>query len=222
MAASAQPAGFDIRLLGPRGIFAVKAAIWALALVPVARLVQGVPAGTLGANPIETITRTTGWYALVLLCATLGVTPLRRLAHWPWLARVRRLLGLFAFFYAALHFTAWIWFDHFFDVRELVADVIKRPFITVGFMAFVLLLVLALTSPRAVVAGLGGRRWQALHRLVYAVAILGVLHFWWMRAGKNDLADPAGFAALVAILLGARVWWRWGSAGLGRLLSRAR
>ena len=131
---------FDLRLLGPRAILAVKALIWLLALIPFARLVVGAVQGNLGANPIETITRTTGWYALVMLCATLTITPLRRLSQWAWLARLRRMLGLFTFFYAALHFTTWVWFEHFFDLEEMWRDVLKRPFITVGVIAFLLML----------------------------------------------------------------------------------
>ena len=213
---------FDPRLLTPRIIGALKLAVWVLALVPLARLVHGAVVGDLGANPVETITRTTGWYALVLLCATLAVTPLRRLAQWPWLARLRRSLGLLSFVYAALHFTAWLWFEHFFEIEAMWRDVIKRPFITAGFIAFVLMLALAATSANAMVRLLGGRQWQMLHRLVYLIAVLGVLHFWWMRAGKNDLADPAGFALLVSILLGLRIWWRWGQDWFLRMATRSR
>jgi methionine sulfoxide reductase heme-binding subunit len=111
------------------------------------------------------------------------------------------------FFYALLHFTAFVWFDHFFDVAAMWRDVLKRPFITVGFIAFVLLIPLALTSTNAMVKRLGGKRWQWLHRLIYVIAPLGVLHFWWMKAGKNDFAEPALFAAIVALLLGFRLYW---------------
>lgn len=213
---------FDPRLLGPRSIFAVKTVIWLLALVPFVRLVVGAVQGNLGANPIETITRTTGWYTLVLLCATLSITPLRRWSQWAWLARLRRMLGLFAFFYAALHFTTWVWFEHFFDLEEMWRDVLKRPFITVGVIAFLLMLPLALTSTNGMVRRLGGRAWRMLHRFVYLIAPLGVLHFWWMRAGKHNLDDPASFALLVLILLGVRAWWRWGQDWFARFAMRAR
>lgn len=222
MPAAPASVAFDIRLLNPRAILAVKAAIWVLALIPFARLVVGVFANTLGANPIETITRTTGWYTLVLLCVTLGVTPLRRFTGWPWLIRMRRTLGLFTFFYAVLHFTTWIWFDHFFEVGELLKDVVKRPFITVGFTAFVLLIPLALTSTNAMVRRLGGKRWQTLHRAVYLIAPLGVLHFWWMRAGKNNTDDPASFALIVLILLGTRLWWKYGERWFAQVSMRRR
>ncbi len=202
-------AGFDIRLLPPQGIVAVKIIIWLLALWPFLALTHGVLTQRLGPNPVETLTRDTGWWTFVLICVTLSVTPLRKTLKWPWLARLRRLLGLFAFFYACLHFTTWLWFDHFFDLVSLLKDVVKRPFITVGFLAFVMLIPLALTSSNAMVRRLGGKRWQNLHRLVYVIAPLGVLHFWWHKAGKNDLADPVMFALLVLLLLLARVWWRW-------------
>ena len=199
----------SLRMLSPRAINSVKAGIWILALIPFARLVMGVMQNDLGPNSIEVLQRTTGWYALVLLCLTLAVTPLRKLLNWPWLASLRRLLGLFTFFYAVLHFTTWIWFDHFFDVDELVKDVVKRPFITVGFIAFVLLIPLAATSTEGMTKRLGARRWQTLHKSVYAVAVLGVLHYWWHKAGKNDFAYPTLFAAIVAVLLGSRMWWYW-------------
>lgn len=213
---------FDLRLLGPRAITAVKTVIWLLALIPLTRLVVGAVQGDLGANPIETITRTTGWYTLVFLCVTLTITPLRRLAQWAWLARLRRMLGLFAFFYGALHLATWVWFEHFFDLDEMWRDVLKRPFIMVGVVAFTLMLPLALTSTNAMVRRLGGRSWRMLHRLVYLIAPLGVLHFWWMRAAKNNLNDPASFALVVLILLGARMWWRWGQDWFARLAMRAR
>src|SRR5205085_6434638 len=141
-------------------------------------------------NPIEYITRGTGDWTLYCLCITLAVTPLRRLSGLNWLLKLRRMLGLFAFFYASLHFTTFLWFDHFFDVQEMWKDVLKRPFITVGFTAFLLLVPLAATSTNAMVRKLGGKRWQALHRPVYLVAVLGFLHFWWMKAGKLDFAQP--------------------------------
>jgi sulfoxide reductase heme-binding subunit YedZ len=183
----------------------IKVALFVLCLVPLARLVYGGITNVLGANPIETITRSTGWWTLFLLMATLMVTPLRKVTGANWLLRLRRMLGLFAFFYACVHFTTFIWFDHWFDVAEIVKDVIKRPFVTVGFAAFVLLLPLAFTSTNAMVRRLG-RNWQRLHRLVYAIAILGVVHFWWLV--KRDLTEPIVFSAVLAALLGTRLYWR--------------
>jgi methionine sulfoxide reductase heme-binding subunit len=182
-----------------------KVGVFVLCLVPLARLVYGGFANTLGANPIETITRSTGWWTLFLLMATLALTPLRRLtgAYWP--LRLRRMLGLFAFFYACAHFTTFIWFDHWFDVGEILKDVVKRPFVTVGFAAFLLFLPLAFTSTNAMVRRLG-RNWQRLHRLVYVIAVLGVVHFWWLV--KRDVTEPFVFALVLAVLLGVRLRWR--------------
>ena len=193
----------------PRQLHAIKLAVFIAALLPLGRLIWFGFAARLGANPIEFITRSTGDWTLYMLCLTLAVTPLRRLLQWPWLIRLRRMLGLFCFFYAVLHFTTFFWFDHFFDIDEMWRDVLKRPFIAVGFTAFVLLIPLAATSSNAMVRRLGGKRWQWLHRLVYLIAPLGILHFWWMKAGKNDFAEPLLFGTIVAVLLGARVYWRF-------------
>lgn len=186
---------------------AIKAVIFIAALLPFFRLVIFTFTDRLGANPIEFITRNTGDWTLYFLCLTLAVTPLRRLTGWVWLMRLRRMLGLYAFFYASLHFTTFLWFDHFFDLQAMLKDVVKRPFITVGFLAFMLLLPLAVTSTNAMVKRLGGKRWQLLHRLIYVIAALGLLHFWWMKAGKNDFAEPLLFTGVVGVLLLARVWW---------------
>lgn len=140
-----------------------------------------------------------------MLCMTLAITPLRRITGFNRLASLRRMLGLFAFFYACLHLTTWVWLDQWFDVRAMVADVVKRPFIAAGFTAFVLMVPLALTSNQAMMRRLG-RRWSALHRLVYVVAIAAILHFWWHKAGKNDFEEPIVYAAIVAALLGYRVF----------------
>jgi sulfoxide reductase heme-binding subunit YedZ len=134
---------------------------------------------------------------------------LRRFTGWNWLVRLRRMLGLFAFFYASLHFMTFLWFDHFFDVAEMLKDVVKRPFITVGFGAFLLLIPLAATSTNAMIKRLGGKRWQWLHRLIYLVAPLGILHYWWMKAGKNDFSQPILFGLIVAALLLLRLYWRF-------------
>jgi len=183
----------------------IKLGVFLAGLYPLARLVVFGVTQQLGANPIEFITRSTGLWTLVMLCITLAVTPLRRLTGLNQLLRLRRMLGLFAFFYGALHFTTYFWFDQWFDLHAIWHDVVKRPFITVGFAAFVLMSALALTSPRAAVRRLGGKRWQALHRAIYAIAVLAILHFWWMKAGKHDLAQPKLYAAIVFVLLAIRV-----------------
>jgi methionine sulfoxide reductase heme-binding subunit len=190
-----------------RQITILKGALFAAALLPFARLVLFVFTDRLGANPIEFITRNTGDWTLYFLCLTLTVTPLRRLTKWNWLIKWRRMLGLFAFFYVSLHFTTFLWFDHFFDVDEMLKDVVKRPFITVGFTAFMLLIPLAVTSTNGMVRRLGGKRWQWLHRTIYLIAPLGILHFWWMKAGKHDFAQPILFGSMVALLLLSRVYW---------------
>lgn len=184
-----------------------KPLLFALCLLPLARLVVLAAGDGLGANPIEFVTRSTGTWTLVLLLATLSVTPLRRLSGRPDLLRFRRMLGLFAFFYASLHFTTYIWWDQFFDWAGIVKDVAKRPFITTGFAAFVCLIPLAATSNKAMMRRLG-RRWQQLHRLVYPIAAAGVIHYWWLV--KRDITQPAIYAAVLALLLGYRVaaWWR--------------
>jgi sulfoxide reductase heme-binding subunit YedZ len=184
----------------------LKPALFIACLLPLALLTWRGFTQRLGANPIEHITHASGWWALAFLMLTLAVTPLRRLSGRADLLRLRRMLGLFAFFYASLHFLTYLWLDQFFDLAAIGKDVLKRPFITLGFAAFTLMLPLALTSTRAMVRRLGARRWQALHRLVYAVAVLGVLHFVWLV--KKDLREPLLFAAVLAVLLGARLVWR--------------
>ena len=191
----------------PRQFKFLKVALFALALLPAARLLLFGFTDRLGANPIEFITRSSGDWTLYFLCITLAVTPLRRFTNWNWLIKLRRMLGLFAFFYASLHFTTFLWFDHFFDVAEMLKDVVKRPFITVGFIAFVLLIPLALTSTNGMIRRLGGKRWQWLHRSLYAIAMLGILHFWWMRAGKHNFEKPILFGTIVSALLLVRVFF---------------
>jgi sulfoxide reductase heme-binding subunit YedZ len=192
----------------PKQFKVFKTILFVLALLPFARLAAFAFTDRLGANPIEFITRNTGDWTLYFLCITLAVTPLRRLSKWNWLIKLRRMLGLFAFFYVALHFTTFLWFDHFFDLDEMLKDVVKRPFITVGFAAFLLLIPLAVTSTNGMVKRLGARRWQWLHRAIYLIAPLGILHFWWMKAGKHDFAQPILFGAIVALLLLVRVYWK--------------
>ncbi len=207
----------SINNLSARQIAVGKALVFAIALLPLARLIWFAFTDQLGKNPIEFITRSTGTWTLVFLCITLTVTPLRRLFGWNVLLRFRRMLGLFAFFYALLHFTIYIWFDQWFDLHSVWKDVVKRPFITVGFTAFLLLWPLALTSTNAMVKRLGGKHWQALHRLVYVIVVLGVVHYWWHKAGKHDLLQPAIYAGVVAVLLGYRLWkggFVWGASFL--------
>ncbi|KAF1047682.1 sulfite oxidase heme-binding subunit YedZ [Xylophilus sp.] len=187
----------------------LKPVVFAAALLPFAWLAGGAAADTLGANPAQALVRSIGDWALRFLCLALAVTPLRLATGWAVLARLRRMAGLFAYFYAALHLLCYAWFDMGFELPDIAADIAKRPFILVGFAAFVLLTLLAATSPHAAVRALGGRRWQALHRTVYAAALLALLHFWWMRAAKNDFSEVAVYAAIVAVLLGWRVWRRW-------------
>jgi sulfoxide reductase heme-binding subunit YedZ len=203
-----------------RQLGALKAALFLLALVPFARMLYLTVSGQL-VEPLEFITRGTGDWVLYLLCITLAVTPLRRLTGWNWLLRLRRMLGLFAFFYACLHFLTFLWFDHFFDLAEMLKDVVKRPFITVGFIAFVLLIPLAATSTNGMLKRLGGKRWQQLHRLIYVVAPLAILHFWWMKAGKHDFNKPILFGIIVALLLGARLYWRLARSASDTRLSAA-
>ncbi|SAK85182.1 putative sulfite oxidase subunit YedZ [Caballeronia temeraria] len=199
---------------GPRWVAPAKIVVFIAMLFPLARLVLLGATGGLGANPIEFITRSTGLWTLVYLCITLAITPVRRLTGVTALARFRRMIGLYAFFFAVLHFTTYIWFDKWFDVAAMLKDIGKRPFITVGFAAFVLLIPLAVTSPKAMVRKLG-RRWQTLHRAIYLIAALAILHFWWMKAGKHDLELPKIYGAIVIVLLGWRViaWLRTRSKG---------
>jgi len=186
----------------------LKLAIFLAALLPLARLAWKALHDGLGANPIEVITHSTGDWTLILILTTLSITPLRRLTRQYWLISLRRMIGLFAFFYATLHFLTYIWLDKFFDWHEMVKDIAKRPFITVGFSAFVLLIPLALTSTTGWIRRLGGKNWQRLHRLIYATAILGVIHYWWLV--KADIRKPERYAFLLAILLLYRIgYWAW-------------
>lgn len=183
-----------------------KPLVFALALLPFAWLVYGAFTNNLGANPAEHLIRSTGDWVLRFLCITLAVTPLRVLTGTPALARLRRMLGLFTYFYVVMHFLSYSWFDMGFDAAEIAKDIAKRPFILVGFSGFLLLTPLAASSFNRAVKALGAARWQALHKLVYVIAVLGLLHFFWMRAGKNDFAEVAVYAAIIAALLGWRMW----------------
>ncbi|GJI96471.1 protein-methionine-sulfoxide reductase heme-binding subunit MsrQ [Duganella caerulea] len=189
----------------------IKAALFVLALVPLAHMVYLTLTGQL-VEPLEFITRGTGDWTLYFLCFTLAVTPLRKLSKWNWLIKLRRMMGLYMFFYGLLHFMTFLWFDHFFDVQEMWKDVLKRPFITVGFIAFVLLIPLAATSTNGMIKRLGGKRWQWLHRLIYVIAPLAILHFWWMKAGKHNFTQPIIFGLILGALLLMRVYWARGKA----------
>ncbi len=188
---------------------AAKPLVFVVGLLPFAWLVFAAMTDALGANPAEALVRSTGDWTLRFLCLVLAVTPLRVWAGLPALARFRRMVGLYVYFYALLHLLSYSWFDMGFDVADIVRDIIKRPFILVGSSAVVLLTPLALTSFNRAIRFLGARRWQRLHRLVYGIAGLGLLHFFWMRSGKNDYAEVAVYAAVIVVLLGwrvARVW----------------
>jgi len=183
--------------------FGLKPLVFIACLIPFALLLKGLIAGDLGANPLERVTDVTGQWGLRLLLLTLAVTPLRRLTGWAWLQRFRRMLGLFVFFYITLHFLTWVWLDQELAWANIVADIVKRPYVTVGFTAWLLLLPLVVTSTRGMMRRLG-RRWQRLHRAVYPIAVLGVLHYIWLV--KADLLEPLIYASLLGILLAVR--WR--------------
>src|SRR5271167_4441252 len=187
-----------------------KVVVFAACLVPVALLVWRGLHNDLSADPIAFITRATGDWTLRFLIITLAITPLRKILHLPQLIRFRRMLGLFAFFYVCLHFTTWIWLDHHFVSSELWKDVLKRPYITVGFTGFVLLIPLAITSTAGWIRRLGGKRWQMLHRLIYVTAVLGVIHYYWLV--KSDVRKPLEYAFLVGVLLA----WRLGDWLIGK------
>lgn len=190
---------------------AVKPLVFALAVLPGAWLLWRATTHGLGPNPAEALIRSLGDWTLRMLCLTLAVTPLRVLTRQPALARLRRMLGLFTYFYAVLHLLAYAGFDMAFDAGDIARDIAKRPFILVGFLGWLMLTLLAATSFNRAIRALGARRWQTLHRAVYGVAALAVLHFFWMKAGKNDFAEVALYAAILAALLGWRLWYRlWG------------
>ena len=185
---------------------AAKPLLFALALVPFALLLYGAIANTLGANPAEALIRGTGDWVLRGLCLTLAITPLRELTGWSALARMRRMVGNFTFFYAVLHFLSYAWLDMGLDLAAIIKDIPKRPFVLVGTAALLLMALLAATSFNRVIKAMGAVRWKRLHKTVYAIVLLGLLHFFWMRAGKNDFGEWAIYATIVALLLGWRVW----------------
>jgi sulfoxide reductase heme-binding subunit YedZ len=199
-----------------------KPALWLLCLLPFVWLLYGAANDALGANPAEYLIRASGDWTLRMLCVTLAVTPLRVMLGLPELAKLRRMLGLFTYFYVVLHLLCYSWLDMGFEWGDIATDIAKRPFILVGFSAFVFLTPLALTSFNRAIRWLGAKRWQWLHRLVYAVAVLAVLHFFWMRAGKSNFAEVFVYAAVLFVLLAWRVFhssmWRQSprSAGFTR------
>ena len=176
-----------------------------LALLPILWLVLAAAMDWLGANPAEALERSTGDWTLRMLCVVLAITPARTVLQLPGLARFRRMAGLFVYFYAVLHLLTYAWFDMGFELVDIAKDIVKRPFILVGFSAVVVLTPLALTSFNRAIRALGGKRWQVLHRLVYAVAVLAIVHFFWMRAGKNNFAEVAVYASILGVLLGWRL-----------------
>lgn len=188
---------------------AAKPLVFALCLLPLAHLAWGAATGALGANPAEALIRSLGDWTLRFLCLVLAVTPLRVRTRTPQLARFRRMLGLFVFFYASLHLAAYFWLETWFSWNEAAHDVARRPFILVGFLTWLALLPLAATSFNAAMRHLGARRWKRLHRLVYGIAGLAVLHFFWMRSGKNDFAEVAIYGLILAVLMLERVVRSW-------------
>ena len=183
----------------------LKAAVWAACLAPLAGLLYRAATGNLGANPISFITNWLGDWTLRLLLTCLAMTPLRLVSGWSWPVTLRRLLGLFTFFYATLHFSVWLVLDHFFNWREMGADILKRPYITAGMTALTLMIPLAATSTAAAVRKLGGRNWQRLHRLIYVIGVCGVLHYRWLA--KKAIPDPYYYIAVLVLLLGIRGWF---------------
>ncbi|MBA2962588.1 MULTISPECIES: sulfite oxidase heme-binding subunit YedZ [Ramlibacter] len=187
---------------------AAKPVLFIAALLPFAWLFYAALTDQLGANPQEYLIRSLGDWTLRFLCLTLAVTPLRTIANQPALLRFRRMLGLFTYFYACLHLLGYAWFDMGLEFDEIARDIAKRPFILVGFAGWLLLTPLAATSFNRAIRALGAARWQLLHRLVYAIAGLAILHFFWMRAGKNNFTEVAVYAAILGVLLGWRAWRR--------------
>lgn len=184
---------------------AAKPILFVLCLLPFVWLLYSALTNQLGANPAEALIRATGDWTLRFVCIVLAVTPLRSLSSTPALARFRRMFGLFVYFYVMVHLLSYSWFDMGFDLLDIAKDIAKRPFILVGFLAFLLLTPLAATSMNAAIKAMGAKRWQLLHKLVYVISGLGLLHFFWMRAGKNNFAEVFVYAAIIAVLLGWRV-----------------
>lgn len=193
----------------------IKPLVFALSLSPFLYYLYGIFYGDLGANPAEAVIRASGDWGLRFLLISLAITPLRYVLSWGWLLRLRRMLGLFAFFYASLHATLYLWLDQYFDWAFIWEDILERPFITVGVVAVLILAALAITSPMFMLRKLG-KHWSRLHRLVYAAGVLAVLHFFWMKSSKVDVTEPIIYAVLLALLLGYRVRrWMERRAGAG-------
>lgn len=190
----------------------IKPVVFIVALLPVAYLVYGFYQDTLGANPIEKITHETGIWSLRFLLIGLCITPLRKLTGITTLMQLRRMLGLYAFFYVFLHFSTYLYLDQYFYWPDIYADIVKRPFITVGFIAFLGLIPLAMTSNRFMIRKLA-KRWGKLHKLVYPIAMLAVLHFWWKRSAKLDIEEPMVYAFILFVLLGARIFYTYKNRG---------
>ncbi|WP_223146805.1 sulfite oxidase heme-binding subunit YedZ [Methylomonas fluvii] len=205
------------KTLGDTHLRRLKPLVFLAALLPLGLLLTAAWQEQLGANPIEKITHNTGYWTLTFLLISLGVTPLRQLSGVNWLIRLRRMLGLFAFFYACLHFLTYLVLDQFFDWSAIAKDILKRPYITVGFAAFLLLIPLAVTSTNAMQRRLGGKNWKRLHRLAYLIAGAGVAHFAWLV--KKDLSRPLLFGAVLAVLLGLRWFYRFRASRLRRSYS---
>lgn len=187
-------------------LLVVKIALWIALLAPLIFLLGAAYRDALGANPVEKILHETGYWALTILLITLAVTPIRKIAGIHWLARIRRLVGLFAFFYAFLHLASYLVLDQFFDWQNIFKDILKRPYITVGFSAFLLMVPMAVTSTQLMIRRLGGSRWQKIHQMIYLVGLLGVIHFCWLV--KKDLRQPVIFALIFSVLMGCR-WFFW-------------
>ena len=208
----------------PRRVLRLRVAkplLFALCLLPLAGLLWRGWSDNLGPNPEQTVIWTTGLWALRLLLITLAVTPLRKLTGWADLVRFRRMLGLFAFFYAALHFTAWLGLVNGFSLDMALRDIVKHPFVLAGMTALLLMTPLALTSTNGMIRRLGARRWQALHRLIYVIGVVAVFHFWWGKLAKNNTAAPTVYALILAALLGSRLWWAWRAAQQRRAQAKA-
>lgn len=190
---------FELRRINDTSISRIKAIVFLLALVPLGRLVYWGLIDQLGANPIEKVLRQTGYWTLTFLTLTMAVTPIRQWLGWIWMGRFRRMLGLFAFFYSVLHLGTYVILDQFFDWAGILKDIVKRPYITVGFTALVLMIPLAVTSTDGMLRRLGGARWKKIHRWIYVICLAGVIHFWWLV--KKDISEPFLFALIYAVSL---------------------
>ena len=188
----------------------IKPLVFAVSLLPVLALIMGLIQDNLGANPVESLIRNTGDWALRFLLITLAISPLRRRLAWVQALKLRRMFGLFSFFYASLHILLYTVLDQALDWEEVVQDILERPFILMGFLAFLLMLPLAITSTRTMMRRLGAK-WKKLHQLIYLIILLALLHFWWMKDAKADISEPLWYAALAALLLGERVFNVWQS-----------